>query len=71
MATQQEYAELPVDADKQRRPWAVWMLSALALVVVAVLVYGLVRVVSAPIPKLDLPDRDVPSEWPPPASRPR
>jgi hypothetical protein len=71
MATQQEYVELPVDTDRQRRPWVVWTLSVFALVVVATLVYGLVRVVSAPIPKLDLPDRDAPSEWPPPASRPR
>ena len=71
MATPQEYVELPVDTDTRRRSWVVWMLSAFALLVAAILVYGLVRVVSAPIPKLDLPDRDVPSEWPPPASRPR
>lgn len=71
MATQQDYVDLPVDAAKRRRPWFMWMLSAVALVVVAILVYGLVRIVSAPMPKLDLPDRNVPSEWPPPASRPR
>lgn len=72
MATQQDYLEeLPGGTPKRRTPWLVWMLSGVALLVVATLVYGLARVVSAPMPKLDLPDRDVPSEWPSPASRPR
>jgi len=71
MTMQQDYRELPVDAPKRRSSWFVWMLSGLALLVAAILGYGLLRVVSAPMPKLDLPDRDVPSEWPSPASRPR
>jgi hypothetical protein len=70
MATQQEYLQLPVDTPR-RTPWLVWLLSGLVLMVVATVVYGILRFISAPMPNLDLPDRNVPSEWPPPASRPR
>jgi len=71
MATQQDYLELPVDTPKRRTPWVVWVLSLFALLAAAIFVYGLLRIVSAPMPRLDLPDRNAPSEWPPPASRPR
>lgn len=71
MAMQQDYLELPVDTPARRTPWLVWLLSGLALIVVAALVYGILRFISAPMPSLDLPDRNVPSEWPPPVSRPR
>lgn len=71
MATQQNYLDLPVDLPKRRTPWFVWMMGAFALLVMATLIYTFLRVLVAPMPKLELPQQDTPSEWPHPASRPR
>ena len=68
MATQREYWEQPVDIPKRHNTWFAWMLLGFAVLVLVTLVYGFLSIASVPMPKLDVPAQEPPSEWPRPAS---
>lgn len=71
MAQHHQYLDLPVDIPKRKTRWFVWVLAAFALLVMGGMLYAFLGMVSAPMPKVEIPEPAQPSEWPTPASRPR